>query len=208
MRFVKSTSPSPTSPSVDRPWGRGLDRGSARIGSASPPGPRLSAIGTVLEAMARRSEDTLRATSRGAELELVPTAMVAGGRALARDPDGRVVFVAGALPGERVRVVVETERRSYVTARLVEVLVPSAERVAPPCPELANGCGACQWQHVEAGAAAVVEGRHRARRAQAHRRSRGRARTTNGRATGVVVSHDGSGRSHQWSRGFPRRSFA
>lgn len=89
---------------------------------------------------------------RGAELELVPTTMVAGGRALARDPDGRVVFVAGALPGERVRVAVETERRSYLTARLVEVLEPSAHRVAAPCPELANGCGACQWQHVEGGA--------------------------------------------------------
>jgi 23S rRNA (uracil1939-C5)-methyltransferase len=102
--------------------------------------------------MSRRSEDGLPATRRGAELELVSTAMVAGGSALARDPEGRVVFVAGALPGERVRVAVETERRSYLTARLVEVLEPSAERVAPPCPELANGCGACQWQHVEAGA--------------------------------------------------------
>jgi 23S rRNA (uracil1939-C5)-methyltransferase len=78
--------------------------------------------------------------------------MVAGGSALARDADGRVVFVAGALPGERVRVAVETERRGYRTARVVEVLEPSPRRVAPPCPELARGCGACQWQHIEVGA--------------------------------------------------------
>jgi 23S rRNA (uracil1939-C5)-methyltransferase len=78
--------------------------------------------------------------------------MVAGGSALARDAEGRVVFVEGALPGERVRVAVEREHRGYRTARLVEVLEPSAQRVAPPCPELANGCGACQWQHIEESA--------------------------------------------------------
>ena len=86
------------------------------------------------------------------QLELVSTAMVAGGSALARDADGRVVFVDGALPGERVRVAVETERRGYRTARVVEVLESSPQRVGPPCPELARGCGACQWQHIEAGA--------------------------------------------------------
>jgi hypothetical protein len=75
--------------------------------------------------------------------------MVAGGSALARDAEGRVVFVGGALPGERVQVEVETEHRGYLTARLVEVLEPSAHRVAPPCPELARGCGACQWQHID-----------------------------------------------------------
>ena len=86
------------------------------------------------------------------EFELEPTAMVAGGSALARGPDGRVVFVAGALPGERVRVAVETEHRGYLTARLLEVLEPSPQRVSPPCPELARGCGACQWQHIEVDA--------------------------------------------------------
>ncbi|MGO9875142.1 MAG: class I SAM-dependent RNA methyltransferase [Acidimicrobiia bacterium] len=86
------------------------------------------------------------------EHELVPTAMVAGGRAMARGPDGRVVFIAGALPGERVRVAVDSEHRGYLTARVLEVLEPSADRVDPPCPELARGCGACQWQHVSVGA--------------------------------------------------------
>ena len=78
--------------------------------------------------------------------------MVAGGAAIARDAEGRVVFVAGALPGERVRVTIESEHRGYVTGRLVEVLEPSAARVDPPCPELARGCGACQWQHIDVAA--------------------------------------------------------
>ena len=81
-------------------------------------------------------------------LELSPTAMAAGGDAIARDPSGRVVFVTGALPGERVRVALVDERRDYAKARTLEVLDPSPDRVAPPCPELARGCGGCQWQHV------------------------------------------------------------
>jgi tRNA/tmRNA/rRNA uracil-C5-methylase (TrmA/RlmC/RlmD family) len=88
----------------------------------------------------------------GAGFEVVPAAMVAGGAALGRDPEGRIVFVAGALPGERVRVGVESEHRGYRTARLLEILEPSADRVTPPCPELERGCGACQWQHIEVGA--------------------------------------------------------
>jgi 23S rRNA (uracil1939-C5)-methyltransferase len=80
--------------------------------------------------------------------DLVPSAMVAGGHALARDDDGRIVFVDGALPGERVRVEIEREHRGYRNARLVGVLEPSPDRVEPPCPQLARGCGACQWQHI------------------------------------------------------------
>ena len=80
--------------------------------------------------------------------ELVPSAMVAGGSALARDAEGRVVFIDDALPGERVRAEIESEHRGYRNARLLEVLEPSRDRVEPPCPELARGCGACQWQHI------------------------------------------------------------
>ncbi|MDQ3306121.1 MAG: TRAM domain-containing protein, partial [Actinomycetota bacterium] len=85
-------------------------------------------------------------------LTLVPTAMVAGGDALARDPDGRVVFVAGALPGEQVRARLIEARRDFARAVAVEVLDPSPDRVAPPCPALAAGCGGCTWQHVSAEA--------------------------------------------------------
>jgi 23S rRNA (uracil1939-C5)-methyltransferase len=42
-----------------------------------------------------------------------------------------VVFVAGAVPGDRVRAVVHKRKRSYAHARTIEVLDPSPERIAP-----------------------------------------------------------------------------
>lgn len=82
------------------------------------------------------------------DLELVPTAMAAGGAALARDADGRVVFVEGALPGERVRARLTDTRKDFARAVALEILEPSPDRVAAPCPALAAGCGGCTWQHV------------------------------------------------------------
>jgi 23S rRNA (uracil1939-C5)-methyltransferase len=82
------------------------------------------------------------------DILLVPTAMAAGGAALARDPEGRVVFVDGALPGERVRARLTDVRRDFARAVAVEIVEPSGDRVAPPCPALAAGCGGCTWQHV------------------------------------------------------------
>ncbi|HJR26062.1 MAG TPA: TRAM domain-containing protein, partial [Acidimicrobiales bacterium] len=80
------------------------------------------------------------------------TAVVAGGDGLARDDDGRVTFVAGALPGERVRVHVHERRKDFARATVVEVLTPAPGRVGPPCRFVAAGCGGCDWQHVDPGA--------------------------------------------------------
>ena len=85
-------------------------------------------------------------------VELSTTGVAAGGEAVARDQDGRVVFVTGALPGERVAVTLTDERRSYARAAVVDVVEPAAGRVDPPCPELERGCGGCSWQHVAPGA--------------------------------------------------------
>jgi len=82
-------------------------------------------------------------------LELDVTAVVAGGDGLARDADGRVVFVAGALPGERVAAEVRERRKDFARASVVSVRRPSPVRVAPPCPFVAAGCGGCDWQHVD-----------------------------------------------------------
>lgn len=70
-----------------------------------------------------------------------------GGEGLGRMADGKVVFVAGVLPGERVRVRIVRPGRDYSKARLLEVLDPSPHRVRPACP-LAGACGGCDWMHI------------------------------------------------------------
>lgn len=82
-------------------------------------------------------------------VHLEATGVAAGGDAIARDDDGRVVFVDGALPGETVSVELLEVKRDYSRGRVVEVLSPSPDRVVPPCPGVAAGCGGCQWQHVD-----------------------------------------------------------
>ena len=77
---------------------------------------------------------------RGDELELVVESLAYGGNGVARR-DGYVVFVAGGVPGDRVRAVVGKAKRAYAEARVVELLEPSPERV----PETADHPGA-PWQ--------------------------------------------------------------
>ncbi len=68
--------------------------------------------------------------SRGDELELTIDSLAHGGNGVARR-DGYVVFVAGAVPGDRVRAVVGKAKRAYAEARAVEVLEPSPDRIEP-----------------------------------------------------------------------------
>ena len=64
-------------------------------------------------------------------LEVVIEKLVHGGQGLGTLPDGRKVFVWGALPGETVRVRILKGKRSYAEAIAEEILVPSKLRVAP-----------------------------------------------------------------------------
>jgi 23S rRNA (uracil1939-C5)-methyltransferase len=66
----------------------------------------------------------------GDELELVVDTLAFGGAGVAR-ADGYVVFVEGGVPGDRVRARVFKAKRAYGHARVVELLEPSPERIAP-----------------------------------------------------------------------------
>lgn len=61
--------------------------------------------------------------------------------------DGLTIFVEGALPDEEVLAEIETVKKNYAVARLVEVVKKSSERVEPFCP-LYKDCGGCQLQHL------------------------------------------------------------
>jgi 23S rRNA (uracil1939-C5)-methyltransferase len=66
------------------------------------------------------------------------------------DLDGRKVFVADALPGERVEIVLRKRRRKLQEADLKRVLEPSPSRVVAHC-EYFGRCGGCALQHLEHG---------------------------------------------------------
>lgn len=60
---------------------------------------------------------------------------------------GQVVFLFGAIPGERVTAVVTRVRSRHLFADTVEVLRASPDRVLPACPVFGR-CGGCQLQHI------------------------------------------------------------
>src|ERR671915_2194756 len=69
----------------------------------------------------------------GDELELTIDRLAHGGAGVAR-LDGYVVFVRGAVPGDRVRARVTKSKRSFAEADSVELVEPSSERIEPVAP--------------------------------------------------------------------------
>jgi 23S rRNA (uracil1939-C5)-methyltransferase len=61
--------------------------------------------------------------------------------------EGKTTFISGSLPGETVSFRYLSQQRRFDEGSTVEVLVPSPERVAPPCPH-ASLCGGCSLQHM------------------------------------------------------------
>ncbi len=83
-------------------------------------------------------------------LSLTLDAIAHGGEAIGRH-GGKAIFVPYAIPGERVRVQIVEEKERWARSRLLEVLSPSPDRIAPPCPYFgpeSGACDGCQWQHI------------------------------------------------------------
>ena len=78
-------------------------------------------------------------------VELTIERPVAGGRMLAR-ADGRVVLVAGAIPGETVRARIERVERGVAFARVEAVLTPSPDRREP---FFDAACGGGVYAHID-----------------------------------------------------------
>src|SRR5579862_834462 len=81
---------------------------------------------------------------RDQELELTIDSLAYGGNGVAR-LDGFVVFVRGALPGDRVRARVTKVQRRHAEALATAVLVPGPSRVDAPCTHY-PACGGCRFQ--------------------------------------------------------------
>jgi len=72
--------------------------------------------------------------------------------------DGKVVFVEGALPGEKVLAGITRRKSSFDVARAEKVLVPSSQRAKPLCPSFGL-CGGCAMQHLEPAAQVAIKQR-------------------------------------------------
>ena len=73
--------------------------------------------------------------------------IIFGGLGLGHLADGKVALVAQVLPGEKVLIQPTREKKHFLEARLLDILLPSPDRVTPPCPFFSH-CGGCDFQHI------------------------------------------------------------
>ncbi|HEY6896067.1 MAG TPA: 23S rRNA (uracil(1939)-C(5))-methyltransferase RlmD [Rhodocyclaceae bacterium] len=72
--------------------------------------------------------------------------------------EGKVIFIEGALPGERVEYSSYQRKAKYEQATATRILRASSLRVTPPCPHFGT-CGGCAMQHLDANAQTAVKQR-------------------------------------------------
>ena len=70
---------------------------------------------------------------KGDEIEVAIDSLAHGGAGVGR-AEGSVVFVRGAVPGDRVRARIEKAKRSFAEARTIEIVEPSRIASSPPVP--------------------------------------------------------------------------
>src|SRR5699024_8358945 len=71
----------------------------------------------------------------------------AKGKGIANAPDGRVIFLPYAVPGDVVGVQTLKKRKAYFEGRITTLHKPSDKRVDPLC-EHFGVCGGCKWQNM------------------------------------------------------------
>jgi 23S rRNA (uracil1939-C5)-methyltransferase len=130
-----------------------------------------------------------------------PERFVAGGEAIARDDDGRVLFVRGGMPGDDVTVTVTEQHGDWSRGTVDSIHVASPDRVSPPCPRRREGCGGCDWQHVAesvqltAKVAIVVDALRRTGKLDEPRVRAAGSVPARGYRTTIRVVGDGDGRA-------------
>ncbi len=71
----------------------------------------------------------------------------AKGKSIAKAPDGKVIFIKNAVPGDVINVQTTKKRTAYYEGEAKEILSPSDKRVDPLC-EHSGTCGGCKWQEM------------------------------------------------------------
>ncbi|MFC4621433.1 23S rRNA (uracil(1939)-C(5))-methyltransferase RlmD [Comamonas nitrativorans] len=81
---------------------------------------------------------------------------------VAHRPDGKVVFIDGALPGELVSAQTKRKKNNWEQAELTAIHRPSSLRVRPGCPHFGlhtGACGGCKMQHLHISAQVAIKQR-------------------------------------------------
>ena len=76
---------------------------------------------------------------------LTVQSVAAEGKCIAHTPEGQVVFIEYAVPGDVVDVRVTVKKKNYLEGRIVRLVEPSPDRQEPFC-EHFGVCGGCRWQ--------------------------------------------------------------
>lgn len=83
-------------------------------------------------------------------------------RGVARRPDGKVVFIEGALPLEQVSAAIHRRKNNWEQGQLTAIHRESSQRVQPRCPHFGlheGACGGCKMQHLHVGAQLAIKQR-------------------------------------------------
>ncbi len=75
---------------------------------------------------------------------ILVTDYAAQGKALARH-EGKVIFIEGAVPGDRVDLLLTKNKKDWAEARVLKIITTSAYRINPFCIHF-GVCGGCKWQ--------------------------------------------------------------
>lgn len=84
-------------------------------------------------------------SERFENLEVVD--ITARGKGVVKSDEGKVIFVSGVIPGDKITVETIKKRRGYFEANLIEINEPSPNRIVPEC-EHFGVCGGCKWQNM------------------------------------------------------------
>tara|TARA_B100000003_G_scaffold207298_1_gene224607 strand:+ start:309 stop:1703 length:1395 start_codon:yes stop_codon:yes gene_type:complete len=69
------------------------------------------------------------------------------GKGVCKDKTGRVIFVDGVVPGDRINIKIIRKRKNYFEGKKTEILNPSKKRIVPKC-EHFGLCGGCKFQNM------------------------------------------------------------
>lgn len=84
---------------------------------------------------------------KNSEIELDIEKLAFGGQGVARI-DGYVIFLAGVLPGQKVKAKITRKKKKYAEAKVLEILAPAPEQVSARCPHFGE-CGGCRFQDLD-----------------------------------------------------------